>query len=107
MKMKPKKANQIDNKRRHLEQLKLNRKSPPILERKIPTKIEKPTILIVCEGENTEPSYFNQFKLSTAIIKCKGIGFNTVSLVDKTIEFKNETQYDQVWCVSTKMDLLI
>ena len=102
MKMKPKKNNQIDNKKRHLKQLKLNRKSPPILERKIPTKIEKPTILIVCEGKNTEPSYFNQFKLSTATIKCKGIGFNTVSLVDRTIEFKKETKYDQVWCVFDK-----
>jgi hypothetical protein len=69
MKMKNKKVDQIAAKKKHREALKANRRKEPVLERAVPTKLERPTILIVCEGENTEPSYFSQFKLSTATIK--------------------------------------
>ncbi|MEA3318136.1 MAG: RloB family protein, partial [Bacteroidota bacterium] len=69
-----------------------------------PSKTERPTILIVCEGENTEPSYFRQFKLSTATIKTIGEGYNTVSLVNRSIQIANKKQYDKVWCVFDKDD---
>lgn len=58
MKMKNKKADQIAAKKKHIEGLKKSRRNEPILEREQPSKLEKPTILIVCEGQNTEPSYF-------------------------------------------------
>jgi hypothetical protein len=61
MKKKDKKAEQDDLKRKHRQQLKAQRRTAPSLERAAPTLREKPTILIVCEGENTEPSYFRQF----------------------------------------------
>ena len=61
--------------------------------------LEKPTILIVCEGENTEPSYFRQFKLSSATIKPVGEGYNTISLVKRAVQLSKEKSYDQVWCV--------
>lgn len=67
--------------------------------RKSPSLKEKPVILIVCEGKNTEPSYFNQFRLSSAVIKAVGLGNNTLSLVRKTKALANEDSYDQVWCV--------
>jgi hypothetical protein len=55
--------------------------------------------LIVCEGENTEPSYFRQFKLSSAGIEAVGVGYNTISLVRRAIALSKAKQYDQVWCV--------
>lgn len=58
MKMKNKKAEQIAAKKKHRESLKSNRRKEITLERTEPSKLERPTILIVCEGENTEPSYF-------------------------------------------------
>lgn len=66
MKMKDKSAIQIARKKKHLENLKKSRRNEPVLDRNEPSKLEKPTLLIVCEGKNTEPSYFRQFKLSTA-----------------------------------------
>ena len=104
MKMKNKKAEQIAAKQRHKELLKAKRRNEPILDRAEPVMVEKPSILIVCEGENTEPSYFMQFRLTSATIKSIGEGYNTVSLVNRAIEISNEEQYEQVWCVFDKDD---
>ena len=104
MKMKDKRAEQIETKKRHSEQLKSKRRNEPVFERSEPVLQEKPTILIVCEGENTEPSYFSQFKLSTATIKPIGEGHNTISLVNRATELANEKEYEQVWCVFDKDD---
>lgn len=103
MRMKNKKAEQIAAKQKHKEQLK-RRRSEPNLDRPAAELIEKPSILIVCEGENTEPSYFNQFRLSSATVKSVGEGYNTISLVNRAIHLTNERQYDQVWCVFDKDD---
>jgi hypothetical protein len=67
-------------------------------------RLVKKSFLIVCEGENTEPSYFNKFKLSTATVKAIGEGYNTLSLVNRTTEIVEEETakgrvYDYVWCV--------
>jgi hypothetical protein len=105
MKMKDKKAAQIEAKQKHIVELaaaKARRRTEPILERTAPNKIEKPTILIVCEGKNTEPSYFRQFKLTFAIIKAIGNGYNTTSLVNHAITLNQQGTYDQVWCVFDK-----
>jgi hypothetical protein len=104
MKMKDKKAEQLELKRRHKEQLKANRRTEPTFDRPEPKLAEKPTILIVCEGENTEPSYFNQFRLSSATIKPVGEGYNTISLVNRAIQIANTGSYEQVWCVFDKDD---
>lgn len=58
--MPSKKQKQIENKKRHRGQLKLKRKPALDLTRRAPTKLEKPLFLIVCEGRNTEKSYFDQ-----------------------------------------------
>ena len=99
MKMKNKKAEQTKLKKAHNESLKAKRRREPTLARSKATISEKPTILIVCEGENTEPSYFRQFKLSTATIKPIGEGYNTISLIKRAIELSKKNIYDQVWCV--------
>ena len=104
MRMKDKKAEQIAAKKKHREHLKSKRREEASLERHEPIKVEKPTILIVCEGKNTEPSYFRKFKLSTATIKAIGEGYNTISLVNRASQLSNENKYDQVWCVFDKDD---
>ena len=99
MKMKNKKAEQIVTKKAHKESLKTRRRAEPLLERSEAKILERPTILIVCEGENTEPSYFRQFKLSSATIKPVGEGYNTISLVKRALHLSKEKSYEQVWCV--------
>ena len=109
MKMKNKKAEEIT---RRLEQKvalkaeKERRKNSFQLKRDSPDRVEKPTILIVCEGKNTEPDYFNQFKLSSATVKIVGTGHNTVSLVEYANRLNIKRKYDQVWCVFDKDDFL-
>lgn len=65
-------------------------------------------ILIVCEGEKTEPNYFNAFKkLNSRIdITCEGIGQNTLNVVNRAIELRDnaQTPYDRVWAVFDKDD---
>ncbi|HOE39672.1 MAG TPA: RloB family protein [Bacteroidales bacterium] len=100
--MKDKKAEQKAAKQKHLEQLKTQRRKEPILERPVAELTEKPSILIVCEGKNTEPSYFNQFRIPS--VDPVGEGYNTVSLVNRAIELSQQKNYDQVWCVFDKDD---
>ncbi len=59
-------------------------------------------MLIVCEGENTEPSYFDQLKFKSATIETVGEGYNTVSLIKRAEFFAQENSYDEVWCVFDK-----
>lgn len=60
------------------------------------------SFLIICEGVNTEPDYFNAFRLTSANIKAVGQGLNTVGLVQKALRMKEEErkkgrEYDQCW----------
>lgn len=100
--MKNKKIEQTAARKRHKERLKADRRKEPTLERGYPGLIEKPSILIVCEGENTEPSYFNQFKVTSATVQSVGTGYNTISLVKKAKEIAGSDKFDQVWCVFDK-----
>lgn len=49
----------------------------------------KQTVLIVCEGKNTEPSYFEQFRVSTVTIKTVGVGEGTTRLVEQAKKIAN------------------
>jgi hypothetical protein len=105
MKMKNKKEEQKARKEEHRERQKAakqKRKRSPKLERNEPEKAEKESILIVCEGKNTEPSYFNSFRLASATIRATGDGKNTISLVQEAQKLALKDDYDQVWCVFDK-----
>jgi hypothetical protein len=97
--MKNKKDIQIASKKKHKEWFRTNRRIEPLLAREEPKLPERPTILIVCEGKNTEPFYFKQFRLSSATIKPIGEGYNTISLVKRAVELAEKKPYDQIWCV--------
>lgn len=104
MKMKNKQVNQIAAKQKHRDELKSIRRNKPSFDRIAPILNQKPTILIVCEGKKTEPSYFSQFKLATATIKPIGEGNNTLSLVNSAIVLSQKGNYEQIWCVFDKDD---
>ena len=65
-------------------------------------KEQLPIILIVCEGERTEPNYFDQFEVTNITIDPRGIGDNTLRLVKYAINESKRNDYDQVWCVFDK-----
>lgn len=85
----------------------------PRVERKI-TRISgvrevKQTFLIVCEGVNTEPDYFNAFRLTSANVKAIGQGMGTITLAQKAINIKEKERlkgktYNQNWVVFDKDD---
>ena len=69
----------------------------PRIERKI-TRISgvrevKQTFLIICEGVNTEPDYFNAFRLTSATVKAIGQGMGTLALVQKAINIKEQERH--------------
>ncbi|BDX37306.1 hypothetical protein CYCD_06610 [Tenuifilaceae bacterium CYCD] len=78
-----------------------------------PTRLEKESFLIICEGENTEPEYFKSFRLSSARVKTisytnKG---NAINFVNEAILEKNKRgkDFDNYWVVfdmdaNTKQD---
>jgi len=76
-------------------------KEPKIARRK-GSLDTRPNILIVCEGQNTEPGYFKMFRLASAKVEVVGTGYNTLSLVKRAIVLKNKHNYTQVWCVFDK-----
>ena len=63
------------------------------------------SILIVCEGTKTEPNYFKSFPKNVGQfvfdIQTKGTGMNTLNVVEKAIELRNDSilKYDRVWAV--------
>lgn len=101
--MKDKKAEQEEAKKRHKEQLKAQRKTTSNLQAVDELEVgkieKKPSILIVCEGKNTEPSYFRHFRLLSATVKIAGTGKNTISVVKDARILSENQKYDQVWCV--------
>jgi hypothetical protein len=72
-------------------------------------------ILIVCEGEKTEPHYFKRFPINPDVydkIDIYGTGYNTVSLIEEALRLKNEAirkkePYIEIWCVFDKDDFSI
>lgn len=69
----------------------------------------KQSFLIICEGVNTEPDYFNAFRLTSASVKALGKGLNTIKLVQEAVIVRNEGRrkghnFDQYWVVFDKDD---
>lgn len=77
-------------------------------KRKINIRPVNLLILIVCEGEKTEPNYFKSITTTkyTDVMKVdvEGEGRSTVSLVQKAIEIRNKSvkTYGRAWTVFDK-----
>jgi hypothetical protein len=69
--------------------------------RKVNTREVRQRFLIVCEGEKTEPNYFNSFRVQKDVIQIdvEGVGENPSNLVESAREYNSREDYDQVWCV--------
>lgn len=55
--------------------------------------------LIVCEGEKTEPQYFDRFRMPTVVIRTVGTGRSSIDVVREAVKRRQDDDYDQVWCV--------
>jgi hypothetical protein len=72
-------------------------------DRTVNTREQRKDILIVCEGEKTEPQYFQDLasfhKLST--VEIVGAGRVVLSLVEyaEELQGKNGKRYEEIWCV--------
>ena len=74
------------------------------LRRRQAMKAPYDVVLIVCEGEKTEPNYFSElkktFRLSNANVRICGRGSDPLSVVNFAIEtFRWEPEFDRVYCV--------
>ncbi len=101
MKMKNKKQEQAAKRKARKEERRQRKRASTLSREEEKENILLPTILIVCEGKNTEPSYFDQFEVTSATVKTTGDGRNTISLVTQAWQLQEEakkdnTPYDQV-----------
>lgn len=112
MKMQDKQAKQrqlAEETKARLQAEKARRQHRPLPTRAAATLDERPRILIVCQGQETEKSYFEQFEYVSAIIKTIPVAQDPVSLVEAAIQLRDQakaakTPYAQVWCVFDKDD---
>jgi hypothetical protein len=90
----------------------LKRRERKDSKRKTQFKSKRKFYLIVCEGEKTEPNYFNSLKdslpkgvLALVNIDINGTGRNTLSIIEETKKLRKsyESKYlrkiDKVWAV--------
>lgn len=65
-------------------------------------EVTKKTFLIICEGVNTEPLYFQSFPIQTVEIESYGLGMSKTSLVKNIHDIVQSKEKDvdrEVWCV--------
>jgi hypothetical protein len=78
------------------------------IERKLGFRPLLRRFLVVCEGKNTEISYFKKFRIPTLKVEPVGTGLSTVKLVKKVASIKNRIEHEKhisfnsVWVVFDK-----
>lgn len=84
----------------------MSRKTPKRFERKTNCRPPRKTFMIVCEGIETEPNYFEAFQkigrdTKTATIQIIREGGVSITVVKKAKKLKDDGSYgeDEVWCV--------
>ncbi len=80
------------------------RKKEPSLQRRQNTRSFRKKFLIICEGERTEPNYFEAFRVPKDVCEVVGAGDNTIRLVKEALTRQQNGDYDQVWVVMDKDD---
>jgi len=69
----------------------------------------KNSILIICEGEKTEPEYFEKFPITNINVVTIGIGKSNIALIEDAIVVwkKNADEgkyFERLWCVFDRDD---
>jgi len=81
------------------------------MERPVDTIGQKRRFLIVCEGEKTEPNYFNEFRVYRLRVEVVGTGYNTMKVAEAAIRLKLKAPktdpYIKVWVVFDRDDFPI
>lgn len=72
------------------------------IRRKVGVRPVKKSFLIVCEGQNTEPDYFNSFRLTSATVKAVGKGLGTRVLVKEAVGIRQASHRRCTICCSRK-----
>lgn len=93
--------------KRHL-QAAPKRSSAPDFRFPQPSRLERQRILIVCEGLNTEPDYFRNFRrffrlANAEVVEIGGAG-ETIRVVERAKNEASKSRFDQVWVVFDKDD---
>ena len=88
---------------------KAHRRAQALPTRAAPTRTERLRILIVCQGQETETSYFKQFQYVSAVIETVPVAQDPVSLVEAALLLRDQAKdarkpYDHAWCVFDKDD---
>ncbi len=73
--------------------------------RRVGTREPLQRFLLVCEGEKTEPAYFDGFRMPSVTIEIVGLGKDPLALIDRAVDQRGKGQYDQVWCVFDRDDV--
>lgn len=63
--------------------------------------------LIVCEGEKTEPIYFESFRTTRVVVRVEDGSSDPLRLVEeaRARRGRNKQEFDQVWCVFDRDDV--
>ncbi len=94
------KADRAAQRRADREAKRARRRDGGLLDRPVDLREERLRVLIVCEGAQTEPNYFQQFPVrATVHVKVEGLGDHTLSLVNRAIERRDAGRYDEAWVV--------
>lgn len=67
------------------------------------------SILIVCEGEETEPRYFKKFPINNIKVETLGIGRSNIALIEAAVDLWKEKAeegkiFEKLWCVFDRDD---
>ncbi len=84
-------------------------KKRALKRRKKNSREYKDSILIICEGSETEVKYFKSFPVTNIKVETIGTGRNTISLISEAIEIwkgfaDDHTFYERLWCVFDRDD---
>lgn len=71
--------------------------------RRVDVRKPRQRFLIACEGEKTEPAYFEGFRVPGRIM---GLGKDPLTLVERAYIESQRDDYDQVWCVFDRDEVL-
>lgn len=88
-------------------------RSKESLRRRMPVRDPKPRILIVCEGEKTEPQYFNKFRIEKrmprSLMRIIGAGCDPKGVAEVAKKWDRDAKNDKlpfkhIWCVFDRDD---
>lgn len=65
----------------------------------IESEDKEKSFLIICEGQSTEPEYFESFPVRTAEVISYGLGSSKTKLVELAIDARKEDKEEEVWVV--------